>query len=322
MCITTLSNMRESTTATSVAALPRVLFLGTYGAFSRTVLDALITAGAPVCGLLMVTYPRQRPIVQQRHPPQAVLGDELYLYTPGGLPNTVELAWRHQIPVYEVGRIGSPATRKLVKSLAPEVACVACFSHKIPPTLLRVPKQGFLNVHPSKLPAYRGPDPIFWQLQAGVDPFTVTVHWMDADWDSGDIAAQAPLVLSDGIERDEIEQRCAEVGGQLVVEVLQALAQGQPPRTPQSAESSYQSWPNPDDFAIEPTWSARRAFNFMRGTADRRALYPVKIGAEEFYLTKALAVFPDKRINVPYHRDAETFFLQCSPGILCAEALR
>lgn len=317
-----MSKISEPTTVATPPALPRVLFLGTYGAFSRTVLDALIAAGTPICGFLMVTYPRQRPIVQQRHPPESVLGDELYLYMPGGRQNTVELAWRHQIPVYEVGRIQSPATRKLIKQLAPDVACVACFSHKIPPTLLNVPKQGFLNVHPSKLPAFRGPDPIFWQLQAGVDPFTVTVHWMDADWDSGDIAAQAPLALPDGIERDEIERRCAVLGGQLVVEVLQAIAQGQPPRTPQAIESSYQSWPHPEDFTIYPSWSARRAYNFMHGTADRHALYRVKIGDEEFYLTKALAVIPDMQIKVPYYRDAETFFLQCSPGILCAEALR
>ncbi|MEZ4833421.1 MAG: formyltransferase family protein [Caldilineaceae bacterium] len=58
---------------------------------------------------------------------------------------------------------------------------------------------GFLNLHPSLLPHYRGPDPIFWQLRDGVEPMGVTVHWMDVGVDTGDIAAQAPVALEDGL---------------------------------------------------------------------------------------------------------------------------
>lgn len=308
-------------TLAATAALPRVLFLGSYGAFSYTVLAALLAAATPICGLIMVTHRRQRPIVQQRPPPAVSLAEELYLFSAKRAQNTMELAWQHQIPVYAVGRIDALPTRQLVKSLKPEVACVACFSHKIPSTLLSIPKAGFLNVHPAKLPAYRGPDPIFWQLQAGVDPLAVTVHWMDANWDTGDIAAQATLSLLDGSARDEIEQRCAQLGGQLLVEVLRAVAQGQPPRTPQSGPSSYQSWPRLDDFEIMTSWSARRAYNFMRGTAHQHTFYPVNVGAEQFYLTKAIAFFPDTTLPVPFYRDGESFFLQCSPGVLCAAAL-
>ncbi|MEZ4640893.1 MAG: formyltransferase family protein [Caldilineaceae bacterium] len=48
-----------------------------------------------------------------------------------------------------------------------DVACVACFNRIFPADLLTLP-HGFLNLHPSLLPHYRGPDPIFWQLRDGV----------------------------------------------------------------------------------------------------------------------------------------------------------
>ncbi len=199
----------------------------------------------------------------------------------------MQRAWQQGIPVYAVERLRSPHTQRWLRDLAPDVACVACFNRIIPSSLLSMPRHGFLNLHPSCLPHYRGPEPLFWQLRDGVNPVGVTVHWMDAGVDTGDIAAQADVTLGDGLEWSKIARTVANTGGDLLVNVLDAIAQGTAVRRPQSAEGSHQPLPSADDFTLSLDWTAQRAFNFMRGTAAWGILYEVFIDGERVGFSKA-----------------------------------
>ena len=70
---------------------------------------------------------------------------------------------------------------------------VACFSRKLPASVLRLPRLGCLNVHPSLLPAHRGPDPLFWIYHDGDETGGVTIHLMDEGFDTG------PIVLRETV---------------------------------------------------------------------------------------------------------------------------
>jgi methionyl-tRNA formyltransferase len=70
----------------------------------------------------------------------------------------------------------------------PDVVFVITFPYKIPEEVLRIPKYGFFNWHTGLLPNYRGADPIFWQIANQEEVGGVTVHKMDADFDTGPIA--------------------------------------------------------------------------------------------------------------------------------------
>ncbi|MBT8226984.1 MAG: hypothetical protein HKP61_13325 [Dactylosporangium sp.] len=60
----------------------------------------------------------------------------------------------------------------------------------LPPELLRLPRYGVVNLHPSLLPRHRGPIPVHWAIRAG-DPTTgVTAHLMNEGFDTGPILAQ------------------------------------------------------------------------------------------------------------------------------------
>jgi len=266
----------------------RVLFLGMGGQFTRIVLGRLLAAGVDVCGLLL-SGPELGPLL-----PAPPVADTF------GLPlldnfvksNALHLAWQAGIPVYESGRLSAPSLTELIRTLAPDVACVACFDRIIPARLLALPRHGFLNVHPSRLPHFRGPEPLFWQFRAGVNPVGVTVHWMDAGLDTGDIAAQAPVPLPDGISGGEADALCAETGGDLLAAVVGQLAAGQAKRHPQPVGGSYQTSPTADDFTLDTGWDVRRAFNFMQGSAEWGAVYSVQTDGRECRLTEALAWKP------------------------------
>ena len=264
----------------------RVLFLGLQGDFTRIVLERLLAAGAEPCALIL-SGPRLRPLPA---PPPAPTDDfGLPLLDSFVEPSALHLAWQRAIPVYESGPTAAPGLTDVVRALAADVACVACFDRLIPPALLALPRHGFLNVHPSLLPAFRGPEPIFWQVRQGVNPVGVTVHWMDAGLDTGDIAAQTAVELTDGLSVEQAERLCAGAGGDLLAAVLADLAGGRAARRAQPAGGSYQPAPGEADFAFDTGWSARRAFNFMRGTAGWGLPYRVTGPGGSWLLTRALA---------------------------------
>lgn len=76
-----------------------------------------------------------------------------------------------------------------LEALEPDVILTYTFPFRLPSEILRIPRYGAINVHPTLLPAYRGPNPLR-PLYDGAPVFGATVHWMDADFDTGPILAQ------------------------------------------------------------------------------------------------------------------------------------
>ena len=77
-----------------------------------------------------------------------------------------------------------------IKKLEIDAAVVCSFNYKIPKVLLDSVKDGFINVHPSMLPKYRGGNPYSRVIMNGETETGVTIHFMDENFDTGDIIAQ------------------------------------------------------------------------------------------------------------------------------------
>jgi methionyl-tRNA formyltransferase len=117
----------------------------------------------------------------------------------------------------------------LLASRGIEFILVACWPYLIGETLAGSASAAALNLHPSLLPRYRGPDPLRQQRAAGDTRHGVTLHLLDRRFDHGDIVAQAEIPASDGQgESMDIEWRCAELGALLFVEALRAWPNWKP----------------------------------------------------------------------------------------------
>lgn len=294
----------------------RILFWGMLGNFSRLALRQLLAAGFDVAGIIVAALRSADLSFRRVYAPPPV--STLPVLTPYANQNILHLGWERNIPTYEIGSLSAPETRQMLARTEPSVACVACFPRRLPPDVLSIPSAGFLNLHPSLLPAFRGPTPLFWTFRAGVLETGVTVHFMDEGLDTGDIALQAPVILPEGLTGPEAEQILAEEGGKLLAEACRQLAAGNLPRHPQPATAAHDPFPEAEDFHIPLTWSARRAFIFMRGTAEWGRPYVFDGELRVATARRAVDYTSAGKIAAPVVRDGNDLWIQFSPGVLHA----
>ena len=133
-----------------------------------------------------------------------------------------------------------------------------------------MPSFGTLNVHSSLLPRHRGPDPLFWTYFCDDRETGVTIHWMDAQLDTGPIAAQKRMSLTRGTPGIELYMRTAEEGAAMLLQTVDEVAKGTAAADAQD-ETAATSEPSPSagtwrvDYS---NWHAERLWHFLRGTAQ------------------------------------------------------
>ncbi len=277
---------------------PRVLFFGMQGDFSTPSLQALLASDIDVCAVVVPVSPvpgLKQPAIQRRDQPRGVRSALPLLSLH---PSIIEMTWKQNIPVWEVRRLSDTTTHEILASYKPDILCVACFSQRIPRSIIDLPRLGCLNVHPSLLPANRGPVPLFWTFRNGEHETGVTIHFLDETMDTGDILAQERIKVPDGISYAQLETQCAMTGGTLLADVVQELCKGNITRIVQDAtKSSYYSFPTEKDFIVYPQeWDAQHVYNFINGIGHWDNPVELHIG-EHMFLTRECASYSRKNTN-------------------------
>jgi methionyl-tRNA formyltransferase len=272
---------------------PRILFFGMQSHFSIPSLIALLESGVEVCAIVLPRspIPGHQPLAIQRREQTRARRTVLPLVNMSLQPSVIQLAQTRKIPVWEVNSLSDAETVSTLATYQPDVICVACFSLRIPRVILDLPRLGCLNVHPSLLPANRGPVPLFWTFREGCEVTGVTIHLMDEGMDSGDILAQEVIKVPDGISYAELESQCAIHGGALLVQAVWDLYEGRAVRTKQDETgSSYHSFPSDEDFVVHAEeWEARRVYNFIRGVGHWDRPIELVAGSELFLVRDVLS---------------------------------
>ena len=117
-----------------------------------------------------------------------------------------------------------------------DVAVVVAYGLLLPPAILAATKLGGLNLHPSKLPRWRGAAPIQRALIAGDTESAVSIMQMEAGLDSGPVCLAEPVALPVDMTAGQLHDLAASRGADLMVRVLGALERGSLVCTPQTNE--------------------------------------------------------------------------------------
>jgi methionyl-tRNA formyltransferase len=309
----------------------RLVFFGMGGVFSRLLLEALLRAGADLRAIVTpaqtgLTLAEDSDAPFTRLHPAAPRASRRMLPLAGVTPmprSLLDYAAERGAPLLSIARLNDPATLQTLASFAPDAICVACFTRRLPPTLLALPRLGCLNAHPSLLPDNRGPDPLFWTFHAGAEETGVTIHLMDAGLDTGPILAQRSVAIDEGEREDALEQRLATIAGALMVDALAGLAQDALiPRPQDPVRASAHPWPTAEDFIIRAgQWSARRAYTFARGIAGRgQPIALVAVDGQRFRLIEPLGYDALATPAAPWRLDGDLLTLACAPGAFSCRA--
>jgi methionyl-tRNA formyltransferase len=114
--------------------------------------------------------------------------------------------------------------KEILKSV--EVAIVASYGKILPADILNLPSKGFLNIHPSNLPKFRGPSPIESVLLTGANEITITLMKLDTGMDTGDILVQGILDINLEDTALTLKHKCGNYGATLIVNCLDAYING------------------------------------------------------------------------------------------------
>ena len=117
--------------------------------------------------------------------------------------------------------LDEPQLIEKVKNLDVDAAVVCSFNYKVPKVLMDATKDGFINVHPSMLPKYRGGNPYSRVIMNGEAETGVTIHFMDEGFDTGDIIAQKPYHIHSKATMGTIFNELNVIGIELLLQVLQ-----------------------------------------------------------------------------------------------------
>jgi len=192
----------------------RIVFLGT-PEFAVPALAAL--SGAEDQVLLVITQP-DRPQGRGRRPSP---------------PPVKVLAQKLDLPVWQPESIKTPAAFNRLKELTPDLLVVVAFGAILPLNLLQLPRIGPLNVHPSLLPAYRGPAPINWAILNGETETGVTTMFLDQGMDTGPILLSRRTAIGPLETAGQLHDRLARLGAELLLETIAGLKAGRVTPKPQ-----------------------------------------------------------------------------------------
>ncbi|VAW82186.1 Methionyl-tRNA formyltransferase [hydrothermal vent metagenome] len=201
-----------------------------------------------------------------------------------------------------------------------DLIITSCFARKIPTELLVLARLGAVNLHPSMLPAYRGPDPLFWQLLDGVDNSGMTLHLMNSRFDDGAIVIQRGIPLQDDSTLAGLQDILGQTGAEILTEFLEDIDNKIEQAWCQSKNRvSYHSRPKLRDYAVSDQWPASRLFNFVRATLGRIPYYPITIKGNTYKLVDVLSYHPSIQRKLSISDNKICF--SCHSGSVCAELL-
>ncbi len=225
----------------------KIVFFGT-SEFAVPALESLLNWGYAVAAV--VTQP-EKPVGRAR------------VVVPSPIK---KVALEHNIPVFEPHSLKKDEEFfKQFKHLKPDICIVAAYGKIIPRRYLEISKYGFINIHPSLLPKYRGPSPIQATIMSGSNETGVTIMKVDEEMDHGPIVAITNYQLPITKNYKEMEEDLAKISAELLIETLPKYIKGEiKPKEQDHGQATFTKLLTREDGRINWNKTAEEIYNQIR----------------------------------------------------------
>jgi methionyl-tRNA formyltransferase len=177
-----------------------------------------------------------------------------------------ERAAARGLPVFQPEKIRAADSEQFLRNAAPDAIVIIAYGQIIPARLLDIPRLGWINLHASLLPSYRGAAPIQWAVANGERTTGVTTMRIDAGLDTGDTLLAKEVAIGEKETAPELAVRLAALGAPLMAETLRGLREGTLRAKPQDPSKATLARPlKKEDGQIDWSLPARAVYDRMRG---------------------------------------------------------
>lgn len=181
-------------------------------------------------------------------------------------PPIKDVAIAAGLHVFQPEKIKSESAQEFIARIKPEAVVIIAYGQIIPARLLEIPRLGWINVHGSLLPKYRGAAPIQWAIINGDTRTGITTMRIDAGLDTGPTLEKAEIEIGAHETEPQLSLRLANAGAALIVSTLNKLERGE--IVPQPQDNSQASLARPlkkEDGAADWSLPAGQIYNRIRG---------------------------------------------------------
>ncbi|MBI3404386.1 MAG: methionyl-tRNA formyltransferase [Acidobacteria bacterium] len=177
-----------------------------------------------------------------------------------------EFAIASRIHVYQPEKIRSDSAFEFFTKVAPDAVVIIAYGQIIPQRLIDIPRLGWINLHASLLPKYRGAAPVHWAIANGETQTGLTTMQVDAGLDTGPILLQSEIAIGENEFAPELMKRMAEVGAPLILETLRKLDKSEVHPAPQDhSAATLAPLLKKENGRIDWSQSASQIYNRIRG---------------------------------------------------------
>lgn len=170
------------------------------------------------------------------------------------------------IAVFQPEKIKSDAAFEYFREIAPDAVVIIAYGQIISARLIEIPRLGWINVHASLLPKYRGAAPINWAIVNGDERTGLTTMRIDAGLDTGAILLQQATDIGSDETALQLTSRLAEAGAPLIAETLQRLDRGEiVPTAQDDSQATFAPPLQKRDGYIDWSLAARSIYSRIRG---------------------------------------------------------
>lgn len=176
------------------------------------------------------------------------------------------IALKYQLPLMQPDKISAPEPSALLQEYNADLFVVVAYGEIIKQHILDMPTLGCINIHASLLPKYRGAAPIQRAIMAGDKVTGITIMHMVKQMDAGDIIAVKEVPIGPEMTYGELSENLCTAGKELVLNVIDALAQGTASRTAQDhSQATLAPKIELEDSEIHWDRSAQELHDLVRG---------------------------------------------------------
>ncbi|MDD7386616.1 MAG: methionyl-tRNA formyltransferase [Firmicutes bacterium] len=177
-----------------------------------------------------------------------------------------EVALANGLPVFQPENFRADETVEQLRALRPDVAAVVAYGRILPQRVLDIAPKGFINIHASLLPQYRGSAPYQWAVLDGQKETGVTAMYLIREMDAGDIIDAVKTPIAPDETAGELLDRLAVLGAGLLSKTLGRIEMGGVTHTKQD-ESRVSYAPMLDKSMCPIDWNrtAQQVHDHVRG---------------------------------------------------------